>query len=266
MSDEPDDENGRVQIHVRRTTHDNRQADIAMTVFCPVRQHSVELDECTGCQYCGGLKIDPRDNSAFLTCRIKDALSPAKAGSGKPLRKPRVLSVEQAASTPIGEIMTKSVVCVDADMSLRALTALFLGRNISGVPVVDEHGKPIGVVTKTDLLRQAFENDGNVTSEPVRFEMHGYTVDLGPGFHLAPGDGAKVRDIMMPMTFTLAESAPVARAAALMAHEGVHRIVVVSPSGTVVGILSALDVLAWLGQLSGYLVWHGDPGEHRSRG
>jgi CBS domain-containing protein len=59
---------------------------------------------------------------------------------------------------------------------------------------------------------------------------------------------------MTPVTFVLPENASIAQAAALMAYEGVHRIPVVSCSGDIVGLVSSLDVLRWLGQASGYLV------------
>ena len=44
----------------------------------------------------------------------------------------------------------------------------------------------------------------------------------------------------------------IARAAALMSYERVHRVVVLSPSRAVVGIVSAMDVLRWLARNDGY--------------
>jgi CBS-domain-containing membrane protein len=112
----------------------------------------------------------------------------------------------------------------------------------------------MGVVGKTDLVREFNETSGGELSESARFIVHGYEVDLGPGYHLEAVRERTVRDIMMPLSFTLPESAPIARAAALMAYEGVHRVVVISPAGNVVGILSSLDVLGWLARESGYLM------------
>jgi len=58
----------------------------------------------------------------------------------------------------------------------------------------------------------------------------------------------------MCMTFSLPESATLSRAAAVMAYEGVHQIPVVASDGTIVGLISALDVARWLAQHDGYLV------------
>lgn len=244
------DDPRRVDIHVRRTAHDGGQSEVALTVFCPVRQHSVEMHDCTSCQYCEGFSIDPADQVGFLTCRIKDAVG---ASLRPPDSKTRSSSPARIALTPIADIMTRSVVCIDPDMTLPSLMTLLLSRNISGAPVVDESGHPIGVVGKTDLVREFAEGGGDVT-ETARFVVKGYEVDLGPGYHMERARDRTVRDIMMPLSFTLPESAPIARAAALMAYEGVHRIIVTSPSGNVVGIVSSLDVLSWLARESGYLM------------
>jgi len=208
------------------------------------------MHDCTSCQYCEGLSIDPSDQVGFLTCRIKDAVGTSRP----PESRLKNGGVGRSALTAIADIMTRSVVCVDPDMTLPSLMTLLLSRNISGVPVVDASGHPVGVVGKTDLVREFSETSGADLSESARFIVHGYEVDLGPGYHLEAVRERTVGDIMMPLSFTLPESAPVARAAALMAYEGVHRVVVVSPVGNVVGILSSLDVLGWIARESGYLM------------
>jgi CBS domain-containing protein len=57
---------------------------------------------------------------------------------------------------------------------------------------------------------------------------------------------------MMPFTISVASRAPITMAAALMSIEGVHRVPVVAPSGAVVGIVSALDILRFLAEADGY--------------
>lgn len=131
-----------------------------------------------------------------------------------------------AQSTPIAEIMSREVVCVRPEATLDWLIRLFLVNGISGVPVVDEFGRPLGVVSKTDALN----------SLPTR------------------GGGTHVGEVMTPVTLAMPEHASIARASALMAYEGVHRVVVVDPSGAVIGLVSPIDVLRWLAQKDGYAV------------
>lgn len=136
-----------------------------------------------------------------------------------------ISSHKQADLTPVSEIMSRGVVQVKPDLGLDALEELMLSHSISGAPVVDDHGRPIGIVSKTDLLRRSG----------------------GP-----QGPRGTVRDVMMRTAYCLAENEPIARAAGLMAFEGVHRVPIVGHDGAVVGVVSPLDVMRWLARQHGY--------------
>jgi CBS domain-containing protein len=170
--------------------------------------------------------------------------------SPSPTREPK-------PADSLGAIMTRDVVCVPPELDVDALAELFLQRRISGAPVVARDGTAIGIVSKTDVLRQRYENGDTECAEPAepaRIRRGGVEVDLGPGYHVLHASPTRVVDIMMPVSFSMPEDAPVSRAAALMALEGVHRIPIVAADGSVVGIVSALDVLRWLAIRAGYLV------------
>jgi hypothetical protein len=77
------------------------------------------------------------------------------------------------------------VVCVEPKVSVEALTALFVERGFSGAPVVDGHGKPIGVLSKTDLLREVQDRGDAEERASVRGRKWcSYEVCLGSGFHV----------------------------------------------------------------------------------
>ncbi len=97
--------------------------------------------------------------------------------------------------------------------------------------VVNERGLPVGMVSKTDIVRHRYENG-----------------------ETEAGEGATVGELMVPIAFTLLEGATLGHAAALMAWEGVHRIPICSDAGDVIGIISALDVVRWLSRAEGYPV------------
>lgn len=120
-----------------------------------------------------------------------------------------------AAATRLRDVMTPVVTCVTPDLSLDSLTELLLERGISGVPVVDEEGRPIGVVSKTDLV-------GRVATDRT------------------------VLDVMMPVAFSLHDTDTLERAAQLMAAEHVHRIPLVDDQGRVSGILTSFDLARWV--------------------
>jgi CBS domain-containing protein len=136
-----------------------------------------------------------------------------------------------ADSTPISALMSSDVRCVRPDVSVQALASLLIEGGLSGVPVVDERGEPIGIVSQADLVRHHYES--------------------GTASHQTP---STVVEIMTDVSFTLDEGASVSQAAALMALEGVDRVPVVDPRGQLVGILSSFDVLYWLACETGYVV------------
>jgi CBS domain-containing protein len=59
----------------------------------------------------------------------------------------------------VGEVMTRDVVTIAADATLREAATLLLGRRIGCLPVVKPDRTLIGLVTETDLLRAAFLSD-----------------------------------------------------------------------------------------------------------
>ncbi|MEZ4367878.1 MAG: CBS domain-containing protein [Kofleriaceae bacterium] len=131
------------------------------------------------------------------------------------------------ADTPLAEVMSERVIRVRASATLAEVRELLHHHRVGAVPVVDPDGRPIGVVSRTDLLT------------PSEGEL--------------PDDRSTCDQLMMPVVFTLGTSAPVGHAAALMAVEGVHRVFVVDDHGSLVGVVSALDVTRWLAARAGYL-------------
>ncbi|MCK6544522.1 CBS domain-containing protein [Myxococcota bacterium] len=165
-----------------------------------------------------------------------------------------------ADQIPVSEVMTSDVVCVHPDLAIEVLIETMLDRGFSGAPVVDKEGRPVGIVSKTDLLRELHERGDTHEVDPARLRTKsGRQFAVRTGYHVSELSRATVGDVMMPVAFTLSESAPISQAAALMSFEGVHRVPVVSMAGTVVGIVSSLDILRWLAEQSGYLRGRADP-------
>jgi CBS domain-containing protein len=173
-----------------------------------------------------------------------------------------------ADRTPVSAVMTTRVLAVRPDVSLEALADLLLDRGIGGTPVVDEEGRPIGVVSKTDLVRERLVtgDTGEAVAPGWQPSRGHFRVEMTSGFHVEALPNALVADVMTPTAFTLSEDAPLAQAAALMAFEGVHRVPVVSDDGRVAGIVTGLDVLRWMAQQAGYLSSAGVRHEARGTG
>lgn len=217
-----------LEIRVRQTLAADGTTSSYSTVACPRQACTVRVNQCVDCEEYIGLSFDREEQSGLLHC-YNSSKPTARQSFQRFLQAAEpegwVRKLQQRADcTPVSRIMSLNVLCVTEEVSVTALASCLLDGGFSGVPVVDSGGQPVGVVSKTDVLR------------------HGMTAE------------GLVKDIMTPMSFTLHEDQSVAKASALMAYEGVHRLPVVDDAGKVVGILSSLDVVHWLACKTGNAV------------
>ncbi|MCA9523924.1 MAG: CBS domain-containing protein [Myxococcales bacterium] len=145
---------------------------------------------------------------------------------------------DEKALMRVADVMTGQVICLRPDMSVESVTQLFLEHRISGAPVIDDDGRPIGVISKTDLVRESFDRDSL-----TEWDVTPTDDDTREGFHVQRETRATVAEVMTPVVVTLEASAPITEAARLMIEQRIHRIPVVSDTGRVVGIVSAVDLL-----------------------
>jgi CBS-domain-containing membrane protein len=223
MANDEAEEGRSLKIRSRQVYAAGDDPTIALGVQCPNKARDVDLEDCLRCRAFRELRINGDTQELAVTCET-EALPGSEGRSGT---KDATISAERAT---IRAIMATDVVCVTPDLSVAALATLFLDQGISGAPVVDESGRAIGMVSKTDLVRHYSDDDNKTAVAPV------------------------VRDIMMPMAFCLPANESIARAAALMAFEGMHRVPVANTRGQIVGLVSSLDVLRWMAREHGYVL------------
>jgi CBS domain-containing protein len=153
----------------------------------------------------------------------------------------------------VGDLMTTPVRCVTKDISGEKLLRILLEEGISAVPVINAEGRPIGIVSKTDLLREQLR--GGLPDDVATWGA-GHT-GAAAEEHAAQVDPLKdltVAELMTPFAFSLPIDSPVSLACALMSYEAVHRIAVTENDGSVIGLLSSLDVMRWIAVERGYTV------------
>ena len=142
----------------------------------------------------------------------------------------------------VSDAMTREVMSVAPETSLRDVARL-LGKNrISGVPVVDADGACIGVVSEADLLLKQVNRQ-----QPARLSLEWF---LGP-----PPDPEELRRrtavtaaaAMTSPALTIEADRPLREAASLMVDRGVNRLPVVSGTA-LVGMITRADLVrAYLG-------------------
>jgi CBS domain-containing protein len=145
---------------------------------------------------------------------------------------PLVLHARTAA-----DLMTPDPKSLRRDATVAEAAAFLSSRGFSAAPVIDEAGRPIGVVSRTDLLNHHGQKAVRLLAAPP-----GRT-DGGP----APGDAAPVQDVMTPAVFCVHTDTPAAKVVDKMLALNVRRLFVLDDEGVLVGVVSAFDVLRGLG-------------------
>jgi CBS domain-containing protein len=134
-------------------------------------------------------------------------------------------------------------------MTVRELASFLSDNQITGAPVVDEHGKLQGMVSLSDIAELEAEEgelvpDASDPQASVRGWEDEATSEEMSALHLERGE-TTVREIMTPTTYTVPHDTPVSRLAKTMIAGRVHRLLVVRDQ-RVVGIVTSLDLLKLL--------------------
>ncbi|MFD4908945.1 CBS domain-containing protein [Kitasatospora purpeofusca] len=128
--------------------------------------------------------------------------------------------------------MTSPVVRVMPETGFREIVALLAEYDITGVPVVDDDGRPLGIVSEADLLLTlaAQEDQGSLMPPPGAAR---------PG----PDGSVTAADLMSGPVICITPSTSVVAAARLMGRHGVKRLPVLDVDGRVFGMVSRGDLL-----------------------
>lgn len=137
----------------------------------------------------------------------------------------------RAPRLTVADLMRRDVVTTSPDATVRELARIFVRHRVSGVPVVDEERRVLGMVSVTDL---------GWLADWLAGEEWGFGVRSRAVEHL---DHKRVRDVMTPDVFGVGPEASVAELALFFARTGLGR-AVVTEGGKLVGIVSMIDLLS----------------------
>ena len=118
--------------------------------------------------------------------------------------------------------MVADVITVDPDMEILRATQLLIRHDISGAPVLDKHGRLIGVLTERDCMRVAVQ----------------------AGYHGVPG--GQVRDYMNATPVSVGPEDSILEVAEKFISEGYRRYPVLD-GGRLVGVISRREVMRAMG-------------------
>jgi CBS domain-containing protein len=137
----------------------------------------------------------------------------------------------------VSEVMRREVATVHADSPITQVIELLLDKDFTAVPVVDDQGKVVGMVSDNDLL---LRGGMNVTISLKKATDLDYVRELHESLE---NPNRKVSEVMTREVVTTAPDTILARAARVMVDKHLKRLPVVDGDGKLVGILGRLDVL-----------------------
>jgi CBS domain-containing protein len=144
------------------------------------------------------------------------------------------------------EIMTRDVISVRPDAPARQIARLLLDHHISAVPVVDEAGAPVGIVSEGDLVGRNEED--REARRDWWLELLAEGEDLNTDFVSSLRAKERVaRDIMSGPVVAVDDNTDAAEIARLLQSHHIKRVPVLR-DGHIVGIVSRADLLRKLAE------------------
>ena len=145
----------------------------------------------------------------------------------------------------IKDIMTKEVITVSVEDTVEKCANLLITHNLSGLPVIDEMGKVVGMVTEGDLIRRASRVKG-----PAALEVLGgiFYLESPKKFmdDLVKTMGNLAKDIMSKDVITVNPEKAIEDSATLLVQNKIKRLPVIDKEGNLIGIVSRKDIMSYL--------------------
>jgi CBS domain-containing protein len=139
-------------------------------------------------------------------------------------------------------IMTLDVVTILPDASIGELSKILLKNKVSGVPVVDEEGKLVGIVTEADIIKENIKVQFPFYFDPLM--VSAYVVDFEKyNEDIKDYLNTKVEAVMNHRVKTADPSTPVTEVADMMVSNKINRIPIVDDDKKILGIITRADII-----------------------
>ncbi len=140
-------------------------------------------------------------------------------------------------------VMVREVKKVSQSMRVKDLIQYLAHMQVSGVPVVDEAGKLVGVVSETDLVKAQAHLEVNDRFCLSFYEFDPFAGQVGYfeecGLKVLD---MRVRDLMTREVITVLPEDPLDLVIKRMLAHGIHRLIV-AKEGVIFGLISTLDII-----------------------
>jgi CBS domain-containing protein len=138
----------------------------------------------------------------------------------------------------IRDVMSRPALTVHPETPLKEVARELVDHRVSGLPVTDEQGRVVGVISEADLL---MKEQGSANVHHRRFSRYlGESTETRA--QLAKLAATSAGDAMTAPAITIGADRPIAEAAAIMTSRGINRLPVVDGE-TLIGVVSRADLV-----------------------
>ena len=153
------------------------------------------------------------------------------------------------------DVMQTEIVTVEVTDNLLAALDLMTEHHVSGLPVVDAENCCLGLISASDILNYEQEHIVHSGEEAEKTAPY-YNVEAGKwedirvsSFALEQRGDTPVEDIMTRKIISVSPETPIAKVAATMTANEVHRVIVLETGRQVCGLVSAVDFVQLIADL-----------------
>jgi CBS domain-containing protein len=166
-------------------------------------------------------------------------------------RGANVIAIDQrpAKKATVFEVMTREVATVYPEMTLASAVEALVSQDIGHLPVVDREGVLVGMLSKSDVVRELHLSGETRTEErPERMKARkkGVAYSPGPGFHVDNEPSTTVGDVMTGRVLSVRDETSLSEACRMMVGNRIHGMPVVDAKSKLVGFVSTIDVCDWV--------------------
>jgi CBS-domain-containing membrane protein len=136
------------------------------------------------------------------------------------------------------DVMVAPVITVKPYSSIREVAQIFVDRSVSAVPVVDDQGKLVGIVSEGDLMHRSEAG----TERPRSWWLRALTSDETLASEYIKAHARKVTDVMTQHVITAAPDTPLHEIAAVLEKNFIKRVPIVK-DGHLIGIVSRANLV-----------------------
>lgn len=142
----------------------------------------------------------------------------------------------------VADWMNRELLTVTPSTPLSEAVQLLVDRHISGLPVIDDDGKLVGVISESDLMWR----EQGLEQPPYMIFLGGVIYFQNPLTYdrdLHKALGQTVGEVMTPHAISISADTPLPEAAKIMHDKKIHRLPVVDEHQHPIGIITESDIV-----------------------